>query len=109
MESVLIKYKVRENQKVKVKDWVEYFNNNKTEIKDTLIQEGILIESAFIESVGNVEYIYYYVKAKNLKTAIEIFQSSDNPHDVYHKKFMSESLELVENLTSLIDIDTLSS
>ncbi len=74
MESVLIKYKVRENQKSKVEDWVEYFKNN---------------------------------KAKNLQTAIEIFKSSENPHDIYHKKFMNESLGFVQNLSNLIDIDTL--
>lgn len=82
MESALIKYKVRENQKSKVDDWVEYFKNNKVEIKETLIKEGILIESAFIESIGNDNYVYYYVKAKNLQTAIEIFKSSENPHDI---------------------------
>ncbi len=107
MESVLIKYKVRENKKSRVENWVEYFNKNKMEIKDTLIQEGILIESVFQESVGDEIYIYYYVKAKNLQTAIEIFKSSENPHDLYHKKFMNESLEYVANLANLVDIDTI--
>lgn len=107
MESVLIKYKVRKNHNSQVENWVEYFNKNKMEIKDTLIQEGILIESVFHESVGDESYIYYYVKAKNLQTSIEIFRSSVNPHDLYHKNFMNESLEYVANLTNLVDIDTI--
>lgn len=105
MESALIKYKVRENHQSKVQDWVVFFNSNKAEISKSLFLEGIWVESVFFESEKDNNFIYYYVRATNLKIAIEIFKASKNSCDLYHKDFMTESLEYVGSLAVLIDID----
>lgn len=105
METILIKYKIKPQSLNKVTEWILYFNTYREEITKLLKDEGIWVESAFIEKADTENFIYYYLKAEDINTATAIFLNSKNPHDLFHKNFMAENLEFNAKLELLIDMD----
>ncbi len=75
------------------------------ETLQSLENEWIFVESAFLNKQGNELYLIYYMKAEDISRAYEVFTKSDLDIDHYHKNCWKKYCEGREVLEELLDID----
>jgi Family of unknown function (DUF6176) len=104
METICIKKKVKEGSLEAVRKWFQTLRDKSDEVLQSLENEGVLIESAFLDKQGYDYYvIYYYMKAKSLAHAREVSQKSTLAIDKYHKECSKKHCEDRIELEPLID------
>lgn len=103
METYVQKIKLKKGSEEKVKEWAHYFKKNHDKVKQLIQNEGVLVESAFLDKDGDNTYLFYYMKVKDRAKMREVFQKSDDPIDVYHKNFMNEVIDETYEMKPLID------
>ena len=106
METLAVKYKLKRGTETRVAEWRQYSSDHKEEILERCRLEGIVIESAFLDTVGDDTYLIYFLKAKNLEKVYEIFDASQHPVDLYQKAFKAEVIEEWTLLTLAVDFET---
>lgn len=96
--------KLRKDALNEVQNWLKTLQDRKYEVIETFRDEGVWIESAFLEKAGEDYYLLFYIRADDVEHALTTFQKSTHPIDVFHKecwrKYATESstLELVFDL-----------
>ena len=80
-------------------------NNNKQEVTQSLINEGVTFESAYYTKVDEQEYMIYYMTAKDFNKAREVAKLSTLKVDDYHKIFKEECWESVHSTKNLINFE----
>ena len=89
----------------RVREWAHNLNNRRDEVVVTLAEEGVAIESAFLEQTPNGDFLIYYMRAANLEEASRAARDSTHPIDAYHRQVLSEIVDSGEDLELLIDFD----
>lgn len=85
-----------------------WFQTLKKRINETLISlenEEVFVESAFLDKQGDDLYLIYYMKAKDISRAYEVFNKSNLDIDHYYKECWKKYCEGREILEELLDID----
>lgn len=109
MESRCIKVKLKANTIEEVREWFSQLNRRKLEVLETLKNEKIYIEAAYLDIINDSEfYLIYYIKAKNIEYAMAVFKKSILPIDQYYKKNWQKYCGETIVLEGLLDIDLLS-
>jgi hypothetical protein len=107
MKSVCIRVALKENSVNSVKEWFRTLMERREETLESLRNEGVIVESAFLDRHPNGDFLIYYMRAKDIETAINVFQNSSLAIDAYHKscwgKYCGESTPLEQ----LLDLDTI--
>lgn len=102
------KIKVKSNHLPRVKEWADYLKERSKEVKALLKKEGMDIESVFLDSAPDGDYLVYYVRAQDLAKTRKASAESKHEIDEYHRKVMGEIRESFSRLECLIDFSTLS-
>lgn len=89
----LVKRKIREGQVPKLKDWMAEIREREGEAIETLENEGMHSEAAFIEYVNGEHFLIYYMKADDIDEVYESFENSSYDIDEQHKQVLDEVLE----------------
>lgn len=108
MEVRCIKVKLKKNSVNNVRHWFSTLVARKNEVLETMKRENIIVESAFLTNVGDIDYLIYYVKSPDIKKALEIFENSCLPIHEFYKKKWTELCEESIILDVLLDADLLS-
>jgi hypothetical protein len=103
-----IRVKLKRNSQKQVKNWFSELNSRKDEVLESLKNEGIIVESAFLDKINNSDYLIYYIKAESIKNALKIFQESSLPIDQFYKDQWKQFCEEILVLDPLLDVDLLS-
>lgn len=103
METVCIRTKIKKGALDGVKEWFQTLRQRPDEVMLTLKNEGVFIESAFLDKFGEDHYLIYYMKAENLAYAKEVALKSMLEIDKYHKDCFSKYCEGRVELEQLID------
>lgn len=103
MQVQLMKLKFKEGGKNIWLDWSEELKRRKEEVIKTLKNEGVISEACFISKNG--EDVFYFLEAKDIKRAEEVFSKSNGALDIEHKKKSSSSLEFIEKLDILFHFE----
>jgi L-rhamnose mutarotase len=98
-----VKIKIKDGTILKVYEWKEYLNTHKNEVLESLRQEGVFVESVFLDKQGDNNYLIYYMKFKDQKEAQTAFAKSDLNIDKYHAQFKKEVWEARQQLELLVD------
>lgn len=106
MEVACYRIQLKENMITKVKDWANRLNSEIIEVKVLLEKEGVTIESAFLEQSETGNFLVYYLRAANIKKALDTAKASQHPVDIFHRKVMSEITANINRLECLIDFTT---
>ena len=96
--------KLKPNCKEKVKQWAKTMNDRKPEAIETIVNEGITVESVFIKTINNEDYLIYYIRAKDFKKSQEVTAKSLMEIDAIHKQFKQECWESVNEAKLLLDL-----
>ena len=67
-----------------------------------------MIESVFLDSNEQGDYLVYYMKARSLSAAREAAERSSHPIDAYHERFKAHTWESRSSLELLVEFENLS-
>lgn len=105
METRCIKIMLKPDSLARVREWAATINSRMDEALATLRDEGVVIESVFLDSASDGEFLIYYMKAESFEKATEVVQKSVHALDEYHQKFMRETCVEGHKLELLVDLD----
>lgn len=89
----------------RVREWVAYIMAHKSEALETLAAEGVKIESVFLASSEQGEFLVYYMRSSSQEVAQSVANKSLAKIDEYHRSFKKECWARVERLETLIDLE----
>ncbi len=105
METACYRIKLKPGSLPKVEEWASRLNSEKSEVAKLLVNEGVSIESVFLEDTSEGQFLIYYLRAKSLKAAQEAVALSQHPIDVYHRETLTEITEDFSVLRSLVQFE----
>lgn len=105
MRTICIKTKLKKELIEDIRLWFATLKKRMNETLESLENEGVLVESAFLDKQGNDLYLIYYMKADDIARAYEVFNKSDLAIDHYHKACWKKYCEGREVLEELLDIE----
>ena len=105
MKTICIKTKIKKELIEEVRIWFQTLKKRITETLQSLENEGVIVETAFLDRQGEELYLIYYMKANDISRAYEVFSKSDLDIDHYHKSCWKKFCEGREVLEILLDID----
>ncbi|WP_247730472.1 DUF6176 family protein [Halovivax limisalsi] len=97
-EIVLTKQKIEPEKTRRLETWAREVRNRNSEAVETLQNEGMHAETAFIEHTDDGEFLVYYMKAEDMQRVYDAFEESTHPIDVEHKQVMMDVLETGEDV-----------
>lgn len=103
LQTTCVRIKIREGAMLKVREWKDHLIENKAEVIQSLKQEGVFVESVFLEKAGDEYHLIYYMKMRDPLKSGEAFSKSLLEIDHYHKEFKKIAWETREELELLID------
>lgn len=74
---------------------------------ETLRNEGVLVESVFLERTPEADFLIYYMRAVDMDRAFRVARESNRPIDAYHRRFKEEAWGPSTNLELLMDLESL--
>jgi hypothetical protein len=87
----------------RVREWAAELNARRDEVLATLRDEGVRVESVFLEG----ETLVYFLKADSVEHAREVYSRSTHAIDAYHQRFKDETFTDQTQLELLIDFENL--
>lgn len=89
----------------RVREWAAELTRRRDEVMATLRDETVRVESAFLESGPEGDFIVYYMRVDDPETSRRAADSSAHAIDGYHRAVMREIVESHQALTPLFDFE----
>jgi len=102
-----VKIRLRPGTEGRVREWAAELRRRKEEALETLRDEGVFVESVFLDHAPEADFLVYYMKAADLDRSHQVARASNHPIDVYHRRFKEETWASAENLELLLDLENL--
>ncbi|QLH78063.1 hypothetical protein HZS55_12465 [Halosimplex rubrum] len=90
---VMVKQRVKGDEVDRLKAWMAEVRDRSDEAEETLRDEGMLTESAFLEHTDDGPHLVYYMEAEDIDRVWDQYADSDHDIDEEHKAVMQEVLE----------------
>ncbi|HEU4450452.1 MAG TPA: DUF6176 family protein [Gaiellaceae bacterium] len=87
----------------RVWEWAAELKRRRDEVNATLRDEGVILESVFLDQTDDGDFLIYYMKAHSLDEAARVAQHSRHAIDRFHQDFKRETWESRTSLTPLIE------
>ncbi len=108
METVCAKVRLKPGSLDRVREWATELRTRSDEVLATLRDEGVVIESVFLDSDEQGDFLVYYMKARSLEGAHAVVQSSSHAIDSYHQQFKVDTWQSQTPLELLVDFENFS-
>ena len=105
METRCVRVRIRQGSLDAVHEWARTINGRREEAVATLRNELVRIESVFLETAADGNFLIYYMRGIDLSTSQKVARASEHPIDAYHQNFMRAHTEGGEILELLVDLD----
>ncbi|MFN2454723.1 MAG: DUF6176 family protein [Pyrinomonadaceae bacterium] len=105
LETKCVKIRLKSGALDRVRAWAQTINERRDEALETLRDEGVVIESVFLDSTADGDFLIYYMRAESFDRADEVVQKSVHAIDAYHREFKRDTWIEREELKALIDLD----
>lgn len=102
------KIKLKPNSAERVREWAQTINRRKDEALETLRDETVIIESVFLDTTDQGDYLIAIMKAESFEKSGEAVKKSTHAIDEYHRQVMQEVREERIELELLVDLDRIS-
>jgi hypothetical protein len=76
-----------------LREWMTEIRQREDEARETLADEGMVAEAAFLERTEDNDFLVYYMEAEDLEHASDAFSDSTHDIDEEHKAVMNDVLE----------------
>lgn len=87
-----------------VREWAAHIAAHRDAALQTLRAEGVSMESVFLDSRPDGDWLVYYMRAASLAQAQEVAERSTAAIDAWHRAFKRATWERVERLELLVDL-----
>ena len=104
-ETRCIKIKLKPNSIEKVREWARVINDRKDEALVTLREEGVILETVFLDQTSEGDFLIYLMKAESFEKAMDAFEKSAHDIDEFHQNFKRETWADGKRLELLVDLD----
>lgn len=104
MKTKCIKIKLKPGCLDRVRAWAAEVNRRSDEALATLRDEGVVIESVFLDSTDQGDFLIYYMRAADFVRASEVAAHSTHPIDAFHRQFKQDCWAESRQLEPLIDL-----
>ncbi len=104
-ETRCVKIKLKPNSIEKVRTWARTINECKDEALATLCDEGVILETVFLDQNSEGDFLIYIVKAESFEKAKKAFEKSVHAIDECHQNFKKDCWLDGKKLEMLIDLD----
>ncbi|WP_435358342.1 DUF6176 family protein [Haloarchaeobius sp. DFWS5] len=95
---VLTKQRIEPGKTDHLREWTQEIQDREDEALETLEQEGMHHEAAFVEHTDDGDFLVYFMQADDMDRVFDAFAESDHPIDAEHKEVMREVLVDGENV-----------
>ena len=100
-----MRVRIRQGSLDAVREWARTINGRREEAVATLRNERVEIESVFLETAADGDFLIYYMRGLDLSESQKVAGGSEHPIDAYHQNFMRTHTEGGTDLELLIDLD----
>ena len=107
METICLKVRLKPGSVERVRQWSAELRRRYDEVLATLRDEGVAIESVFLDQTGTDDFLVYYIKADSVEEAGQVARRSEHAIDAYHQQFKRETWDSRKTLELLIDFENL--
>ena len=104
-ETTCMKIRLHPGSLERVREWAAEINRRSDEALATLRDERVVVESVFLESGDEGDFLIYYMKAGSIEGAQAVANNSKHAIDEYHRRFMREVCASGRKLELLVDLD----
>jgi L-rhamnose mutarotase len=104
VETVCVRVRLQPGSLERVREWAAELNSRRDEVLATLRDEGVRIESVFLDG----DTLVYYMRADDVEHARAVYARSTHAIDAYHQRFKDETFGEQTVLELLIDFENLS-
>lgn len=104
MKSICVRIALKENSIDSVREWFQTLMDRREETLESLRNEGVIVESAFLDRQPNGDFLIYYMRAKDIEAARAIFQNSNLAIDAYHQDCKRKYCGVSTPLEQLFDL-----
>ena len=91
-EITIIRQEVESDKVSKLKEWMTEVDEREPEVVETLKNEGVKTESAFLEEAPQGTFLVTYMEAEDLQEVQEAFEESTHEIDAEYKQVVQECL-----------------
>lgn len=105
MRTICIRSKVDPESLDEIRDWFNTLKDRLNETMETLKNEQVLVESAFLDRRDKDVYLIYYLKAENIERAYNVFDQSTSPIDIYFRECWKKYCRGRVVLEELLDLE----
>jgi hypothetical protein len=106
-QTQLLKIRIRPGKTERVVEFLRQVAERKEESLEALRREGMMVESMFLERREEADYLYYYVKSKDLAHAAQFNLQATDALTLEIRCFVSETWGDVSSPEPLLDLDTI--
>lgn len=104
-QTQLLKIRIRPGKTEQVVEFLRSLMDRQDESIEALRREGMMVESMFLERRDEADFLYYYVKAKDLAHSTQVNMQATDPLTLEIRKFVSETWGDVASPEPLLDLD----
>ena len=104
-ETVCLRFRLKAGSVPRVREWAAELTRRRDEVMATLRDETVRVESAFLESGTDGDFLVYYMRVDDPEQSQAAVAQSKHAIDVYHRAFMNEVIESRQSLELMIDFD----
>jgi len=102
-ESRCVKIELKEGSLSRAREWANTLNSRREEVLATLRDEGVTLETVFLEQDGDRNFLIYIMRAESFAKVRAVVEKSTHAIDAYHKKAMQEICGPRKELELLVD------
>jgi len=107
VKSLCVRVPLKEGSTESVKEWFRTLMDRREETLESLKNEGVVVESAFLDQRPEGDFLIYYMRAADIEKALAVFQNSTLAIDAYHKECWGKYCGEPASLEQLLDLDTI--
>ena len=93
VDVVLSKQKLADGKTERLREWADEVRNRSDEAVETLRDEGMHSETAFVEHTDDGDFLVYYMKADDIDAVYEAAEDSSHDIDEDHERVLMDVLE----------------
>ena len=97
-------YRIRPEQEPRLREWLLKLNNRADEARETLREETVRAEQAYIVPSSDGPFFVYAMEAEDCERAADRYMRSEHPIDMEAKEIMRECLDQSLHLSPIYDI-----
>ena len=88
--AVCARIRLKPDSLARVREWAREINSRRPEALATLAAEGVAIESVFLDSGAEGDFLVYYLRARSIEQAAAVAANSSASIDAFHQEFKRE-------------------